>query len=448
MRLPEDGAAMIWLLCCYVGMYIYRPWEVFPALGAIQAERIYMVGVIGFWAIWPEKKFRFSLVHLTQVLFALVVGISWMISPYRDVPTTQELVENHLKILIFYVILVTSVRNENDLRLLLLAYVVAMTIYAGHSLREYLCGRYEYRQGFQRLVGVDVTSQQSNIFASQIVSALPLAAVWWRQTRSVLVRGGLVGFFGLIGVCVALTGSRGGYVILAAFALMQACLSKHRKMALGLLIVLGIGVSLAMPDFVINRFMTLIDPSAGPANAQHSAMGRIVGLMAGLRVWQENLLLGAGPNSFILAAGLGFQAHNLLGQVLAELGTAGLIAFLCILLCCVWNSFRIRRQLRSRPELKETLPYRVLLATLVMLMLQLIYGVGAHNLYRFQWYWTAGFNVVATMCLRQRLQQPAPVTTVLLAATRSRGAAQRSAWARRAPLRLVSPHRQVGEGRG
>ncbi len=397
---------MIWLLAGYVMLYLYRPWEVFPSLGVIPIERVYMLGVMAFWAIWPQKRFRFSPVHLAQVAFALVILASWVISPYRDLPATQEVVENHLKILVFYIILVTSVRNEKELLLLLVCYVCATGVYAAHSLREYLAGRVEFRMGFYRLVGVDVTSQQSNLFAAVVVSALPFAAVWWAQTRRLLVRLGLIGFFGLIGICVALTGSRAGYVIFGVFALMQACIARHRKTALAVVFVLGMVVCVNMPSMVINRFMTMIDPSAGPANAQTSAMGRVAGLMAGLKVWRDNPGLGTGPSSFIVSSGLGFQAHNLLGQLVGDLGTAGLVTFLSITLCCFWNLVRAREWLRQRPELKNTLAYRVLLATLLILVLQVIYGAGGHNLYRYQWYWAAGFNVVALECLRQRLQQP------------------------------------------
>ena len=35
----------------------------------------------------------------------------------------------------------------------------------------------------------------------------------------------------------------------------------------------------------------------------------------------------------------------------------------------------------------------------------MIYGATSHNLYRFQWYWTAGFNIAAYACLQKRMLQ-------------------------------------------
>jgi O-Antigen ligase len=396
---------MLWLLGGYIILYIYRPWEVFPSISSFQIERLYMLGVLAFWIVWPGKVLRPNRVHFAVLAFTLAVVASWSISPYRDV--TWLYIEDYLKVLVFFTLVVTCIRDERDLRCLVWFVVIAIGVYAAHSFREYFCGRYEYRMGFHRLIGVDQTSSQSNMFAGVVVTGLPFVQICWRNTRSLLMRLGLVGFVGLVGMCVALTGSRGGYITLGVFALVQACLSKHRKLAIGVLVGLGVMVSVMMPGMVIDRFMTMFDSAAGPESAHLSAMGRIAGLMAGLHMWSQNPALGTGPMSFILASGLGFQAHNMLGQLVGELGTAGLVAFVSILLCCGLNFLKARKLVKGRPELRDCTAYLVVRATLVILLLHLIYGMGGHNLYRFQWYWAAAFNVGATYCVVRRVEQAA-----------------------------------------
>jgi O-Antigen ligase len=393
---------MLWLLGGYVVLYVYRPWEVFPSLSSFQIERYYMLVVMAYWMVWPGKVFRLNKVHVAILGFTLVMVASWVASTYRDL--TWPIVEDYLKIIVFYILVVTSLRNERDLLLLVWFFVLAVGLYASHSYWEYLCGRYEYRQGFRRLIGVDLSSRQSNMFAGVIVTALPFVQICWRSWRSIFVRLGLIGYVGLIGVCIALTGSRGGYVTLGVFALVQACLSKHRKIALGLLFGLFVMITVMMPGMVIDRFMTIIDSSAGPQSAHESAMGRVAGLMAGLKVWSQHPALGAGPMSFMLASGLGFQAHNLLGQLVGDLGTGGLVTFLGILICCAWNFLLARKVVRFRKDLRDSTAYLVVRATLLILLLQLIYGLAGHNLYRFQWYWAAAFNAGAIYCLLRKAE--------------------------------------------
>jgi hypothetical protein len=393
---------MIWLLGGYMFLYLYRPWEIYPSISGFYPERVYMLGVMAYWAVWPHKSFRFDRVHTAMAGFFLVLVVSWMFSAYRD--QTFDAIETHAKILVFYVILVTSVRTDKDMRLIVWFFVGAVAIYALHSGWEYLGGRYEFRQDFRRMIGVDQTNNQSNLFAALVVTPLPFMSALWAGTRRLHVRLVVLAFMGLVCLCVAFSGSRGGYITLGAYAFMQAICSKNRKTALALLVICFILLNLLMPGFVINRFMTMIDPSVGPANAQLSAMGRVAGLLAGLRLWSENPLLGTGPYSFIHSSGLYFQAHNMVGQLTGDLGTGGVVTFLALIISCCWNLREINKKLKAYPMLYQTNAYRILQGSIMIMILNLIYGVGGHNLYRFQWYWAAGFNAAAVHCLKLRLE--------------------------------------------
>lgn len=393
---------MIWLLGGYIFLYVYRPWEVFPSLASFYPEKIYMLTVMAYWAIWPGKSLRFNRVYPAMVVFFLVMVVSWIISAYRD--KTFDAIETHAKIMVFFVLFVTSVKTDQDLRALVWFFVASVAFYALHSYYEYLGGRYEFRMDFKRLIGVDQSNNQSNLFAALVVTPLPFLAPLWYSSKNFIVKLALVGFLLLVGICVALTGSRGGYITLAAFAFMQAICLKNRKTALAVLVVGFILVNLMMPGFVINRFMTLIDSSAGPQNAHLSAMGRVAGLLAGLRLWSENPMLGTGPYSFIYSSGLNCQAHNMIGQLTGDLGTGGVVTFIALLFVCFYNLLDIRKRLRPYPQLYQSNSYHILQGTIMILVLNLIYGAAGHNLYRFQWYWAAAFNTASFLCLQYRLE--------------------------------------------
>src|SRR5262249_54078493 len=129
--------------------------------------------------------------------------------------------------------------------------------------------------------------------------------------------------------------------------------SKHRLLSLFLLLLAGLGMAVVLPDFLQQRFLTIVDSSYGPENAQQSAYGRVIGLMARLQVFGEHPLRGAGPAAFRHASGLGMNPHNLVAQILSELGLAGALAFLGILACFFanwWEAWQLRRR---HPELAQ-----------------------------------------------------------------------------------------------
>jgi O-antigen ligase len=172
----------------------------------------------------------------------------------------------------------------------------------------------------------------------------------------------------------------------------------------------GIGAVLLIaftPSFLQERFLTLVDPSYGPANAQESAQGRIGGFLEGFHLWDENPVLGVGPGAFLYATGAGYNSHNLYGQVVSEMGVVGAVALAILLLCFFLNWLETRRHYRSR---RPDFLYHVSRAVSLNVLLLLLMGWAGHNLYRYNWLWFAAFQAIALHCIRVRnARQPARV---------------------------------------
>jgi O-antigen ligase len=150
------------------------------------------------------------------------------------------------------------------------------------------------------------------------------------------------------------------------------------------------------------RFTTLIDPSAGPVNAQQSASGRLQGFLDGVALWQRNPTTGFGPNSFGEAVGHGFQAHNLYGQTLGELGTLGFLGLAGIVLAFYLNARELRRTYARDDTLPQDFSYHLTRAVSLSVVLLLLMGLGSHNLYRYTWMWFGAFQAIALHCVRAR----------------------------------------------
>ena len=271
---------MIWLLGGYMWLFVHRPFEVWPWLGDLQIERAYMLLMITYWAVQPNKGWLGNRLHAALVFFTVVLTASWLVSPYMTWTGPVDAVENYYKVIVFYILVVTSVRDEAGLRKLLLLFLGAVAVYMAHSLLEYHNGRCMWRMGITRMVGVDLSYSDPNAFASTLVYALAMTLPFWATKPSFRMRVFLVGFTGLTCVCILLTGSRAGFLALGICALLSLLAAGRVKTAIWSLVFLAAAAPLvfcALPQELQNRYLTIIDPSAGPANAQQSAEGRMGG---------------------------------------------------------------------------------------------------------------------------------------------------------------------------
>ena len=314
----------------------------------------------------------------------------------------SEAVESYLKVAVFTVLLLTSVRDEASLRRLIVLYLVAVHLYLLHSGLEFLNGRHEVRMGITRMIGVDSTYGNPNSFASSLLLTLPLAMALWACRPGQALRLFLLIHAAAVTGCVLLTGSRAGFIGLGACGLFLLLASHRREGAVLLIGGAGLLAGLALPGPLQNRFLTIIDPSYGPQNAQISAESRVEGLLLGLKVWQANPLFGCGPNSFGHVTKRGLGAHNVYGQVLSETGTAGAMTFLGVLACFALNHREARRLFRRLGSPACDLPHAVCRGVGMNVLLLLLAGWSGHNLFRYNWQWFAAFQIIALHCLRIR----------------------------------------------
>ena len=247
---------------------IHRPFEVWPILGDCRLEFFYVGLTAAVWLVTPNKRFEVN--SLSVALFCFFVGVLFaaLVSPWGDACTVT--LDNYYKYYVFYAMLVTVVHTEEDLKRLVLAYLGVLFIYMLHSLLEFHNGRYVYRMGICRMQGVD-TSSDPNAFAASIVLTQVFVSVLWRAYPTRAVRGFLFAFVALSVLCVNLTGSRGGFVMLVLWASLAIWNSAWRWRLLGPTLLAAPLLFMALPAPLQNRFETIINPDVGPKNAELSA---------------------------------------------------------------------------------------------------------------------------------------------------------------------------------
>jgi hypothetical protein len=398
---------MRWLLIGYMFLFIDRPFEVWPWLGELHLERVYMLFTLAVWLVYPHKRWLPNVLQAAYIAFALAVLGCWVMSPWSE--HGQPVVEDWFKILVFYYLLVTTINDERGLRTITVGFLTVMGLYLAHSLREYLGGRHTYRMGIARMIGVDSTLGDPNSFGASIVFALPIVVAVWRsgiggQTGKWL----LAGYVGLSGLCVLLTGSRSSFLGLILCSLLVIAGSRHRLSALLGFVLLAPLAFVALPESLQTRFETIVNPDVGPANARESGHGRLEGLFTGLRLWEANPLTGVGPGAWRPATRSKIESHNLYGQLMGELGLVGIIAFLSIL-AGFWANLRaLRRLRRDYPQWERAIFFTLPGPVGIGIILLLFMGNFGHNLFRFTWLWYGGFLIIARHCAERHVMNAEP----------------------------------------
>jgi len=391
------------MLAGYMFLWLSRIFEEYPVLGDIHIERIWMLGLIIAFFVnkprlnrpWPGK---------AALFFPLaVILLSGLATSYVD--EWSFLSGEFSKVLVFSVILSLSIKDEQEFRWIVIIYVAVMFLYEFKSALEFANGRYIFRMGVIRMVGIGTLYNDPNAFASSINFTLPFAVALMRDEAvvSFWARRVLPLAFILVGIfCVVMTGSRSGLVILVFVMFCQ--LMTARKGRLKTLLAITLLLSVAwhiMPPDKKERFANLFESEdeiqfvhiteREHSWAVESEEARKKGLIDGWELLLRRPILGYGAGSFPLARGLvgdleGLGAHNLLGQVMGELGVLGLMAFGYL----VW--FLLGTNLSLVKKRLPLMPYSQ--AVMITTMALLINGYGAHIFYRYNWWWMAAFTSI------------------------------------------------------
>ncbi|MGE4441533.1 MAG: O-antigen ligase family protein [Desulfomicrobium sp.] len=428
------------LLAGYLFLLIFRPYEYWTILGEFRVERIYMLFLLAAVLLSKEKRFLSDSLNGVIILFSLTLFISGLFSISWD--SSWHVIDDYLKYVIFYFVITLCVRDGIDFRFIILSFIVVMFLYVGKSAWEFFVnGRFVYRMGISRMIGIDITYGDPNSFSATICYSLPLS---WAMIRSrfenAWLRRCLWMYWCLALLAVIMTGSRSGMLTALLFFSIIFMTTSRKAVAVVVIIAALIFLWQAMPEDLQTRFLTIFVDDIGPESAQQSAAGRLKGFKHGMSLFINNPLLGVGPNNFPLSWSSRMNAHNLYGQLFGELGFFGGVTFGAFLILVILkNSDIIRKyniitvsknfkdpsllphsssslivnQKQNRHSLnqkslsnnyilfKDLGPVKLIFYSFVSqaiiqtIILMLFKGWSDHNLYRYTWLWIAGLTVLA-----------------------------------------------------
>ena len=418
---------VLWFSVFYLSLFIIRPWEILvPELGDYRFERVIGLLAVALVATTRKWEWRGGLQSATAVLFFATVWLSGQLA-YLPAKSEPDLIE-FITILISFFVIIYVVRTRYQLLFVVTCYIVTMGVYVGKSEWEYFVnGGGQYAMGVKRLAGIDFTYGHPNALATSILCSLPFAyflytvreeltSTWpkfYRRLFPWCLRA-----YGVIAVQgVFLTRSRAGSVGFVALVLLIAL--NHGSWAIKMrralcCVVVLFGVFLFLPTDMRERIQTLWDPTletrGAHKGAHNSAVGRYYGFLAGLEMLERRPLLGVGIGNFKYyrvdkVDGVYLSAHNLVGEILGEVGILGTGSFVMLLWVLAMNMRKTHRDLRGVSHPHAPMLSGLQVACRNSLLLLFLQGFSGHTLQRFNWFWLAAFSWLAAQCAAELKNQ-------------------------------------------
>jgi probable O-glycosylation ligase (exosortase A-associated) len=415
------GAAFVILSIKYsvIGIFIYmilyfvRPQELFPNVAIFSYPYEKIVGIIVIANLVLDfaingrmiKIFKMDKavvgiigVALVSIATALWVGWSWMNF------------QKFLKIVLVYFFLSRLVDTPGKFKWIVWLYIVSTAFIAISSTVNYYTGHFQTTMGIQRAVGMgEGAYADPNTMATTLVLGLPFMFYVARAYRSKLIK---VFLWSLLFAClwtVIITGSRGGMLGSAFTLFLLAWNSRKKVIATVTVALLIFGALAVMPEQYAQRLTTIthIGDAYDESGAAESAQGRIKGLKVGFEILSRRPIAGVGIGCFSVYNhqnhGSSLNAHNLLGQVMGELGILGLGAFAFLIYMIFKHIKYIKSQYRSRGWAGDV-NYYVAVAVMIATISMLFQGIFGHIAYRFNWYIYACFLAIIMNLVGDRIR--------------------------------------------
>lgn len=211
-------------------------------------------------------------------------------------------------------------------------FYLLVTIALSILLVAFKGGYWSLMTGFQdRVYGPPGSAyHDNNAFAVAVSMAIPLLALWVRESRDRVVRGILLAGIALCYGAVLSSWSRGGLLALGLVTLLLIWHSTRKRLVIPAFIVLAGLFFTQLPEQWFGRMETVAS-----YQTDESAQGRINVWRIGLDLAANHPLTGGGFNAWPAVneyAGAGLDWHSAYVEMLAEHGYVGLTLWAGLLL--------------------------------------------------------------------------------------------------------------------
>lgn len=252
---------------------------------------------------------------------------------------------NDLAVVSLFVVTLVFVNSPERLRKVALVAMGSVAFDSLYVIRQWQ-GFHNVYGGFRGWGGV---AGDPNYYAVSVVLWLPALLFWIEEKRPRWEKLYCWGCLALIVVGFSISASRGGLLGLGAALLLFIAYSRHRLRYLVIFVILVVSMSAFTTTSPVSR---LLHPDKSD---KESSLNREELWRAGMKSFREHPLIGVGVGGFHpktmkngVLVDLPFHvAHNTYIDYLVNLGLAGFLPFVGLLIACVWSLGRVARKLRQ-----------------------------------------------------------------------------------------------------
>lgn len=378
-------------LLVYLFIFLIRPAEIYPALGALRMEML--LGALVFIAIIFNQKILTGRVvlprdRITISLAVFLVAISMSIFTSYEATITKDTIVEFVKILIFYYLIVSLVDTRKRFITFVATFVLLISYIAFDALAGYLAGEYVHTMDVDRLTGSTSAGGDANTLATTLVTTTPLLVATALYFRHWLVKSFLSLVTLIMTYLVVITASRGGLLAFFAVVFGGIGFARRKVMLVIAVFLLSVAVWAVMPEQYRDRYAAFTEVTE---DINSVSSGRWEIWTAGLKMIIGRPLLGVGAGAFPWAYGSGdfgppqmMSPHNVYIQVLATTGLVGFAAWVTFLYILIKSLRETARRAQKLPDNRWYILFRN--SFLVILIALFVSGLFGHSLFRYTWY--------------------------------------------------------------
>jgi putative inorganic carbon (HCO3(-)) transporter len=340
-ELPVAFAAL-WLFTLL--LYV-RPNEVFPSLFG-DFPLIKIVAIFALLSYFLGKHARGEALTIWPIelrMVLLIWGLGALLMPLAASPgdSWKLLTDIYLKVVCIFFLLINLLDARARLRSVMKLVVVWGTVLASDAIYSFASGRFTNNE--RRIQGL-----VSGIFGNPNDLAIALNLLLPLSVALALNNRGWKRFFyaacaALLGMGVIATFSRGGFLGLlacTAVLLWRIGRSKRAATAIGAVLVAG-SFLMFMPTDYGDRISTILasdQDKTGSSQERRELLKRAASLAV------THPVIGVGIGNFHIYSIKEKLAHNAYLEIAAELGLAGLLAYLALILAPLRSMWRVERE--------------------------------------------------------------------------------------------------------
>jgi O-antigen ligase len=355
----KDDATRATHRVAFAGLFIFtlllymRPNEMFPAVfGEFpMAKIVALITLLGFFGAKLLAGERLSVFPIELRMLAVITLLGIIFIPAAASPDSSIdlLTDTFLKVVAIFVLLINLINTRERLQTMMKLVVVCGSVLALFAVVDYVTGKFTVvTQGEEgRVVGLRITGIVGGIFGNPNDLATSLDLLIPFAVALALLRRGAARLFylacaAMLGLGVILTFSRGGFLGLVAMAAVLIWkVGRHNRAVTTVAFVIITTVFLvAMPVGYSSRITTIFDSSSdetGSSEARRELLERAASVAA------NHVIIGVGIGNYPIYSLHEQRAHNSYLEISAELGVAGLIAYLIMIFAPLRSLRRIER---------------------------------------------------------------------------------------------------------